>query len=222
MRELDRTIDDGTLRDHLAMFLFVGDDVDKPVGELSGGEKQRLSLARMTRAEFDLLCMDEPTNHLDVAGTEGLEQALKEFPGTVVLISHDRQLVEEVCDRVLWVEDGSVRTFDQGLEQCQRVLAEERSAARAAEAAARDRGSQKQTADAAKPARETGKIRNPLLFERLENRIIEIEGSIESTRAAMLEPDNYASADRMRELQSDVARLEAELAEAYEQWENWQ
>ena len=118
LRELDRTVDDGALRDHLAMFLFVGDEVEKPVTDLSGGEKQRLALARMTRAQFDLLCMDEPTNHLDVAGTEGLEQALKEFPGTVVLITHDRQLVEEVADRVLWVEGGAVRTFDQGLEFC--------------------------------------------------------------------------------------------------------
>ena len=138
MRELDRTIDDRTLRDHLALFLFMGDEIEKPVAELSGGEKQRLSLARMTRAEFDVLCLDEPTNHLDVAGTEGLEQALKEFPGTVVLITHDRQLVEQVADRVLWVEDEAVRTFDQGLEQCQRVLADERSAARAHEAQAKE------------------------------------------------------------------------------------
>ncbi|HEB52410.1 MAG TPA: ABC-F family ATP-binding cassette domain-containing protein, partial [bacterium] len=139
LRELDRTVDDRPLRDHLALFLFVGDEVEKPVADLSGGEKQRLALARLTRAEFDLLCMDEPTNHLDVAGTEGLEQALKEFPGTIVLITHDRQLVEQVADRVLWVENGRLRTFEQGFEQCQRVLAEERSAARAAEAQAKER-----------------------------------------------------------------------------------
>jgi ATP-binding cassette subfamily F protein 3 len=221
LRELDRTVDEGTLRDHLALFLFCGDDIDKPVAELSGGEKQRLSLARMTRSQFDLLCLDEPTNHLDVAGTEGLEQALKEFPGTVVLVTHDRQLVEEVADRVLWVEAGTVRTFDQGLEQCQRVLAEERSARRAAEATAKEKQAAKAPPEP-KPARETGKIRNPLLFERLEQRIIELEGAIEATQAAMLEPDNYASASRMKELQADEARLKAELAEAYEQWENWQ
>ena len=223
LRELDRTVDDGALRDHLAMFLFVGDEVEKPVGDLSGGEKQRLALARMTRAQFDLLCMDEPTNHLDVAGTEGLEQALKEFPGTVVLITHDRQLVEEVADRVLWVEGGSVRTFDQGLAQCQRVLAEERSAARAAETAKKERAAEA-AAELSQPklARDTGKIRNPLMFERLEQRIMELEGEIETVQAAMLEPENYASAQKMTDLQADETRLKTELAEAYEQWENWQ
>jgi len=223
LRELDRTVDDGALRDHLAMFLFVGDEVEKPVAELSGGEKQRLALARMTRAQFDLLCMDEPTNHLDVAGTEGLEQALKEFPGTVVLITHDRQLVEEVADRVLWVEGGAVRTFDQGLEQCQRVLAEERSAARAAESAAKERAATK-AAEAAGPklARDTGKIRNPLMFERLEARIMELEAEVEGVQAAMLQPDNYGSAQKMKDLQNDEARLKQALAEAYDQWENWQ
>ena len=223
LRELDRTVDDGTLRDHLAMFLFVGDEVEKPVTDLSGGEKQRLALARMTRAQFDLLCMDEPTNHLDVAGTEGLEQALKEFPGTVVLITHDRQLVEEVADRVLWMERGALRTFDQGLEQCQRVLAEERSAARAADAAAKERAATKVAeANSPKPARVTGKIRNPLMFERLENKIMELEGEVEAVRAAMLEPENYGSAQKMRDLQADEERLKREVAEAYDQWENWQ
>ena len=221
MRELDRTVEDRTLRDHLALFLFMGDEIEKPVADLSGGEKQRLSLARMTRAEFDLLCLDEPTNHLDVAGTEGLEQALKEFPGTVVLITHDRQLVEQIADRVLWVEGGTVRTFDQGLEQCQRVLAEERSALRAAEAVAKEQAASK-TVEPPKPARETGKIRNPLLFERLEEKIITIEGDIEATQAAMLDPDNYASATKMKELQHQELKLKQELAEAYREWENWQ
>jgi ATP-binding cassette subfamily F protein 3 len=223
LRELDRTVPEGPLRDHLALFLFCGDDVDKPVAELSGGEKQRLSLARMLRSQFDLLCLDEPTNHLDVAGTEGLEQALKEFPGTVVIVSHDRRLVDEIADRVAWVENGSLRTFDQGLAQCQRVLAEERAAARAAETAARDEAAKKAQAEApaARKAIETGRVRNPLRFARLEERIMQLEADIVSLRAAMLEPDNYASASRMKDLQGDERRLQAELADAYAQWENW-
>jgi ATP-binding cassette subfamily F protein 3 len=225
LRELDRTVPEGPLRDHLALFLFCGEDVEKPVAELSGGEKQRLSLARMTRAEFDLLCLDEPTNHLDVAGTEGLEQALKEFPGTVVLITHDRQLVDEVADRVLWVADGAVRAFDQGLAQCQRVLAEERAAARAAEAEAKDAAARKAAAalPVAEPKKaiETGKVRNPKMFQKLEERIMQLEAAIEGLRAAMLDPANYASAAKMKALQGDEAKHKHELADAYAQWENW-
>jgi ATP-binding cassette subfamily F protein 3 len=180
----------------------------------------------MTRAQFDLLCLDEPTNHLDVAGTEGLEQALKEFPGTVVLITHDRKLVDEVADRVLWVENGSVRTFDQGLAQCQKVLADERTALRAAEVEARDKAAAKAAASAppveAKKAIETGKVRNPLMFQRLEERIMKLEAELEALRASMLDPANYASASKMKELQGTEVRLKAAIAEAYEQWENWQ
>lgn len=226
MRELDRTVDERTLRDHLALFLFCGDDIEKPVSELSGGEKQRLSLARMTRAQFDLLCLDEPTNHLDVAGTEGLEQALKEFPGTVVVVTHDRRLVQEVADRVAWVEAGRIRTFDQGLAQCQRVLAEERAAARAAEVEAREKAAKKAEVAAppveAKKAIETGKVRNPLLFQRLEERIMTLENDLETTRAAMLLPENYGSVAKIKELQQKEAKLKLELADAYTQWENWQ
>ncbi|MBK8099297.1 MAG: ABC-F family ATP-binding cassette domain-containing protein [Planctomycetes bacterium] len=224
LRELDRTVDERELRDHLAMFLFCGDDVDKPVAELSGGEKQRLSLARLVRSQFDLLLMDEPTNHLDVAGTEGLEQALKEYPGTVVLITHDRQLVEEVADRVLWFEDGGLRTFDQGLEQCQRVLADERAAAKAAEAAAREKTAKKQGAGETPPpakAVETGKVRNPLLFQKLEERIMAIEDELQTVRAAMIAPENYASVVKMKDLQAKEASLQQELTAAYAQWENW-
>ncbi|GAB4152376.1 MAG: ABC-F family ATP-binding cassette domain-containing protein [Planctomycetota bacterium] len=219
LAELDRTVEEKELRDHLALFLFCGDDVEKPVQELSGGERQRLALARLVRSDFDLLCMDEPTNHLDVAGTEGLEQALKEFRGTIVLVSHDRQLVEQVADRVAWIEGGSIRTFDQGLEQCQRILAEERSARRERESAARERD--RKPLDPPPRAIETGRIRNPILFEKLEQRIIALEERIESIRNAMMLPENYSSVAAARELQLEEERLKGELAAAYEEWENW-
>ena len=224
MRELDRTVDEKTLRDHLALFLFCGDDVDKPVTELSGGEQQRLGLARLVRSQFDILCMDEPTNHLDVNGTEGLEQALKSFPGTIVLISHDRTLVEQVADRVAWIENGTIRTFDGGLPHCQRVLAEERAARRAAESALREKEAAKAAAAAAPPAKaaETGRIRNPLMFQKLEERIFAMEAQLEGVRAAMMLPDNYASVAKMKDLQAEEAELQATLKDAYAQWENWQ
>ena len=219
LRELDRTVDERTLRDHLALFLFCGDDVDKPVTELSGGEKQRLSLARMTRAQFDLLCLDEPTNHLDVAGTEGLEQALKEFPGTVVR-DHARppSSCDEVADRVAWVESGRIRTFDQGLDAVPAGARRRARAARSAETEARDKAQKK--AEAADPtpvpkkAIETGKVRNPLMFQKLEERIMTLEADLDDVRAAMLLPENYGSVGKIKELQARGKPSKTELAAA--------
>jgi ATP-binding cassette subfamily F protein 3 len=229
LRELDRTVDEKQLRDHLALFLFCGDDVDKPVTELSGGEKQRLSLARLLRSQFDFLCLDEPTNHLDVAGTEGLEQALKEYPGTVLLVSHDRRLVEEVADRVLWLEDGGIRTFDGGLQQCLLRLQEDRDRRARAEAEERDRQARRaarrapdQPTAGAQKALAPGRVRNPLLFQRLEERIMAIEERLQDLREQMMLPDNYASTTKMKALQAQEGELQRELDEAYAQWENWQ
>ncbi|WP_077597970.1 ABC-F family ATP-binding cassette domain-containing protein [Olsenella urininfantis] len=96
----------------LGAFLFHGDDVDKRVGVLSGGEKARLALARMLVAPDPLLCLDEPTNHLDIDSVDVLEEALINFPGTIVLISHDEHLVRAVANKVVDVRDHKVSVYD--------------------------------------------------------------------------------------------------------------
>ena len=96
----------------LGAFLFNGDDVDKHVRVLSGGERARLALAKMLVAPEALLCLDEPTNHLDIDSVDMLEDALKEFPGTIVLISHDEHLVRAVATRVVDIRDGRVTVYD--------------------------------------------------------------------------------------------------------------
>ena len=103
-------------RSLLGAFLFTGDDVEKRVGVLSGGERARLALAKMLVAPEALLCLDEPTNHLDIDSVDMLEDALTAFPGTIVLISHDEHLVRAVANRVVDIRDGRMTVIDGDYE----------------------------------------------------------------------------------------------------------
>ena len=121
------------LRDFLGQFRFAGDMVSQQVGSLSGGEKARLVLAMLVWQRPNLLLLDEPTNHLDLNTREALSMALNEFEGTVMLVSHDRALLREVCDEFWLVADGAVKPFDGDLDDYQRwLLDQSREAARAA------------------------------------------------------------------------------------------
>src|SRR5262249_15254224 len=99
----------------LGKFLFSGwDEHEKPVSVLSGGERRRLALAVTVASGADVLLLDEPTNHLDLESREALEAALEAFPGTVLLVSHDRALLDAVAERTLAIEDGELHSYDGG------------------------------------------------------------------------------------------------------------
>ncbi len=220
LRQVDVKATERDLRDHLALFLFTGDDIDHPIAGLSGGEKRRLCLARLTRSDHDVLCLDEPTNHLDVTTREGLEQAVQSFPGTTILVSHDRSFLRATADRVLYVADEAVRVFDGGLDACLSAIASEARERRADGAAAKA----KQRADDPQPERAKsaeGRIRNPFQFQKLEERIFALEERVAALRADMERPENYVDASRMKELQKQEADVQAELADCYAKWENW-
>ena len=115
MREMDEAAPGWTSSEErrlLGAFLFHGDDVEKRVGFLSGGERARLALAKMLVAPDPLLCLDEPTNHLDIDSVDVLEQALVDFKGTILLISHDEHLVRAVANKVVEFRDGRVTVYD--------------------------------------------------------------------------------------------------------------
>lgn len=103
------------LRDILAAFLFKGEDIDKKVAVLSGGERARLAIAKLMLRPYNLLCLDEPTNHMDILSKDILKQALKAYDGTLVVVSHDRDFLDGLVDKVYEFRDGQVKEFLGGV-----------------------------------------------------------------------------------------------------------
>jgi len=201
------------LRDLLGRFLFSGDDVHKPVSVLSGGERSRLAMAKILVSSRNFLCLDEPTNHLDIWSRDALEDALEEYDGSLVLITHDRHLIRAVADTIAEVREGHVRVFPGPYEEyLARVEAEETAPSRPPESTtpARDR----RRASAAERAAASRK-RNAL--RRVEEQLDAVHGEIRAMEERMSDPAFYSSVDDvgafMRAYESAKARvapLEAE------------
>ncbi len=216
----------GELRDHLARFLFRKDEIEARVGDLSGGEQARVALAKITLQRVNLLLMDEPTNHLDIESREVLEDALENFEGTVVLISHDRALLSNVATRIWNVENGRIADFAGGFDEWQ----ERQRELSAGGAAAPSRAAATASTGAAKPAASapaSGLSKNEMQRRRqqmnkVEARIHEVEERIAEVEAVLADPALYAAgADpkRAQGLAAERETAQAELAALYEEWE---
>ncbi|HEX5012205.1 MAG TPA: ABC-F family ATP-binding cassette domain-containing protein [Planctomycetota bacterium] len=219
---------DGEARDWLARFLFRGDDVDKPVTALSGGERARLCLARLIRTGPAWLALDEPTNHLDLAGTTALEEALAQFGGAIVLVSHDRQLLDDLCTRIVEVGvDGpgtarGVRDFPGNFSawRARRMEeAAESAAPRAARPAARNAPAAASSTRAG-PALAARRAKNPWKLKEVEARIMRLEAEQRALHEECARPGAAADGVRLRKAGDRLAALDEELAAAYAEWES--
>jgi ATP-binding cassette subfamily F protein 3 len=223
--EIRRLLPDWTdqqIRGHLARFLFRGDEIEKSVSALSGGERARLSLARLLLREVTWLAMDEPTNHLDLAARTALEELLGDFDGALVCVSHDRAFLDGLCARILCVEDGRVRDYDGNYTQFHDARLAEQAARDAQRAAApRPRAPEPKPEPRKENAAASGKIRNPWAFEKLEARIIELEGQLATLHASLETEEIYRDPARLRDTQTSIAEVERELADCNERWANW-
>jgi ATP-binding cassette subfamily F protein 3 len=152
----------------LGRFLFSGWDAhEKPVSVLSGGERRRLALAVTVASGANFLVLDEPTNHLDLESREALEAALDAFPGTVLLVSHDRALLDAIAERTLAIEDGELKAYDGGWAELLRVR-EEREA----------RAKPEPPVERAKPAAPKAKVRRPSALALIEAEIAVREAEV--------------------------------------------
>jgi ATP-binding cassette, subfamily F, member 3 len=209
------------LRTILGTFLFSGDDVDKRVGVLSGGEKARLALAKMLVRPAALLCLDEPTNHLDLSSREVLEEALAEFSGTIVFISHDRYFINRIATKVVEVAAGRLTPHLGDYDDY--VTAKERTEPETPPAAIPSRR---------EPAREPEKVRrrrvprtSPAVRE-LRRRLGEVEAQIaaleERLRAlgeALADPGLYTDGERVRAIALERKSAEEKVAWLLREWE---
>jgi ATP-binding cassette, subfamily F, member 3 len=214
-------------------FLFSGDDVEKRVGVLSGGERARVALARLLLVPANLLIMDEPTNHLDLDSSEALIEALQEYRGTLLFVSHDRSFLNELATVVWEVKDGGVLPCPGNLDDWlyhQRQL-EEAAAARGEQAGGPVAAGSPGGADEQRPAdrrRLEAEARNarsrrerPLREEivGLEARIAALEAEGREATAALADPALYQDFARARPLIERQAAARAELEQRYVEWE---
>lgn len=218
------------VRNVLAAFLFTGDDVYKRVGDLSGGERGRVSLAKLMLSDANFLILDEPTNHLDIQGKEVLEEAIRNYEGTVLYVSHDRYFINQTATRILELFsnrfDNYIGNYDYYLEKKEDVRSygdslqkdtvqntwvdpEELKKAQEKEAAKQDWASQKEFA-AKKRKWETSLKKAEEEIARLEEKITELSTAMEEVGS---------DAGRLMELHKEQEAAEASLQEQYALWE---
>ncbi len=201
-----------TARDRLGAFQFQGEDVFKVVRDLSGGERSRLWLCCVMAEGMNLLLLDEPTNHLDIASREWIEEAVDEFQGTLLFVSHDRYFIQRFAQRILEFRDGSIYDFkggyDEYLEYRQReeqLLQSRRNEARAA------------VGEKAKPARPGGEERRrKKRLTELETQIAKTEQELERLGEEMeVHAQNF---EKLQELLGEQERTQQVLDGLYEEW----
>jgi ATP-binding cassette subfamily F protein 3 len=197
----------------LGGFLFSGADVEKELIDISGGEQRRLSLAILVASGANVLVLDEPTNHLDIESREALEDALTEFEGTVLLVSHDRALLEAVGSRTLVCEDGRLESHPSGWAEYQRRRDEaEAEAAAAVKLAVSGRGGKRYSAT--KPAQKAARK-----AAKLEQRIEEAETRLREIEDELSDPDAWSSPTRIERATKRHTEAKAAVEELYEEWE---
>lgn len=203
-------------RSLLAKFMFSGDDVYKTIGQLSGGEKSRVQLAKLTITDANFLILDEPTNHLDLPSIEVLEKSLSEFDGTILFVSHDRYFINQVANKIVELTPCGTRVYDGNYD----VYLEEK---------AREAESQASASEDTKPrkmekSQRSRQVEDPKAalradLAKIETRVEELENRVSELEKQMANPDLYSDPDALAAAAKEHKLLTEELEQAYEVWD---
>ena len=220
VRPPGRLLDEQLRRDTLGRFGITGDQALQPVGSLSGGQRAKVALARLALTQANVLLLDEPTNHLDLWARDALERALLDYPGTVVLVSHDRYFLNRVVDHLLVFEPGKVRVVP-GNYDTYRLLARARSkpdtqaTAEKDPAGASSRGGKREV-----PPKPKRRWKYPFRkVADLEADIQQQEQRQQELQQELCRPEVLRDGQRVRQLKAELAQVQQRLEQLYEHWE---
>ncbi len=218
------TLTETQIRNMLAAFLFTGDDVFKVISSLSGGERGRVSLAKLMLSEANFLILDEPTNHLDIASKEILEEALNSYTGTVLYVSHDRYFINQTATRILDLTNQSVVNYigdyDYYLEKKEELTEKYAPAAQeATEEAKEETPSEGKLTWQQQKEEQARKRKQENELKKVEKRIEELETRDKEIDDTLVLPDVCTNVGRCAELSREKDKIQAELEELYEKWE---
>lgn len=206
------------VRTALAAFLFTGDDVFKKISTLSGGEKCRINLLKLMLSKSNFLLLDEPTNHLDIMSREALEEAILNYDGTIILISHDRYFLNKIINKIYELNEDGVKeylgNYSYYVEKKTNPHRFEQMEEYSGVTKTQIKLDKKKKREAEKAEREQAK-----LLKNIENKIAETEETIEELQGQLCLEEVYSNPDKSKEVHQLLQNAENELAELYEQWE---
>jgi len=205
------------VRDLLGAFLFSGSDVNKSLSDISGGEQRRLSLAILVASGANVLMLDEPTNHLDIESREALEDALSVFTGAIILISHDRALLEAVGSRTVVVENNELKSYTTGWAEYQRDR-DEREAVQAGRAIKSAKANKSDNAKrGGSPAKESARAARKVAG--LEKKIERAEADLAKLEDKLADPSSWSTPEKTADSTRRHDNAKAKVVKLYEEWE---
>jgi len=218
---------ESTVRNICGSMMFPGDSAKKKISLLSGGEKSRVMLGQIIAREVNILFLDEPTNHLDMDSIDSLTQAIKNFDGSAIIVTHSEELLRQVCDRLIVFAKDKAEYFDGNYDEfLEKIGWEEESESKIKDNSRKEDNTPKVNKKENKKLRsaliqERSKITNPLKkeVEKLENLIMRNEELVESLHKELMEASNKNDNSKVIDLSRDVTKYEKEIEESFEQLE---
>lgn len=212
------------IRNTLAAFLFTGEDVFKRIGDLSGGERGRVSLAKLMLSEANFLILDEPTNHLDIASKEILEQALNNYTGTVLYVSHDRYFINQTATRILDLVNQSfvnyIGNYDYYLEKKEELTAAYTESAAQTDASSEETASESKLDWQAQKKLQAKERKRQNDLKKLEEKIQKLEEASAKLDEELAKPEYAMNSKKLMDITNEKAEIDTKLWDLYEQWES--